>query len=63
MNDIAAVLNPGANALTVTGVAGDTNASTETLPAGSTTLRVGSNFSNATPFNGWIEKLEVLRAA
>jgi hypothetical protein len=54
---------PGDYALTATGLSSATSASAETLPSGATTLRVGSNFALANPFNGWIEKLEVLRAA
>lgn len=61
--DIAAILTPGANSLAVSGVSGDTNASAETLPAGATTLRVGSDFDALNPFNGWIKELQILKVA
>lgn len=53
---------PGDYALDATDVAGATSASSEALPAGPTTLRIGSSFSAATPFNGWIEELQILGA-
>lgn len=54
---------PGAYALDATGVAGAASSSSETLPAGAAALRLGSNFSLAHPFNGWIEELQILEAA
>jgi hypothetical protein len=54
---------PGDYALTATGLSSATSASAETLPSGATTLRVGSNFALANLFNGWIEDLQILRAA
>lgn len=54
---------PGDYALTATGLSSATSASAETLPTGSTTLRVGSNFGAANPFNGWIEELQILKVA
>jgi hypothetical protein len=56
-------VKPGDYALSATGVAGATSASSETLPTGMTALRIGSNFALASPFNGWIEELQILRAA
>jgi hypothetical protein len=53
---------PGDYALSATGLPGATSSSSETLPSGVTTLRVGSNFALANPFNGWIEDLQILRA-
>lgn len=55
---------PGSYALRVSdGIAGDTDPSTEPLPAGATTLRVGSDFGVLNPFNGWIEQIQIARAA
>ncbi|MBX3447499.1 MAG: hypothetical protein KF765_12165 [Parvibaculaceae bacterium] len=54
---------PGGYAVDATGVAGTTSASSETLPGAATTLRVGSNFSVANPFNGRIANLQLLEAA
>jgi len=54
---------PGDYALTATGLSSATSASAETLPSGATTLRVGSNFALANPFNGWIEDLQILKVA
>ncbi|MEW6092100.1 MAG: hypothetical protein AB1647_14360 [Pseudomonadota bacterium] len=54
---------PGDYALTATGLSSATSASGETLPSGATTLRIGSNFALANPFNGWVEDLQILRAA
>ncbi len=55
---------PGAYALRVSGgVAGDTDVSVESLPAGSTALRVGSDFGALNPFNGWIKELQILKVA
>lgn len=54
---------PGDYAIAATGVAGDTDSDGATLPAGATTLRVGSNFGALTPFNGWISEIQIARAA
>lgn len=54
---------PGDYSIDATGVAGDTNASVETLPAGVTTLRIGSDFGALNPINGWIKELQILKVA
>lgn len=54
---------PGDYAIAATGVAGDTDSYSATLPAGATTLRVGSNFGVINPFNGWISEIQIARAA
>lgn len=54
---------PGDYAIAATGVAGDTDSDGATLPAGATTLRVGSDFGVLNPFNGWISELQIARAA
>ena len=61
--DLTFAAMPGAYALDATGLTGDTEATVEALPSGMTTLRIGSDFSNATPFNGWIEELQITEAA
>lgn len=61
--DVSLTAKPGAYALAVVGAGGSTNASSEALPSGMATLRIGSDFSNVNPFNGWIEELQILRAA
>lgn len=52
---------PGDYGIDATGVTGDTDSDAETLPAGSTTLRVGSDFGALNPFNGWIKELQILK--
>lgn len=54
---------PGDYGIDATGVAGDTDSDAETLPAGSTTLRIGSDFGVLNPFNGWIKELQILKVA
>lgn len=54
---------PGDYAIAATGVAGDTDSDGATLPAGATTLRIGSNFGVLNPFNGWISEIQIARAA
>lgn len=60
---IGAVFKPGANALSLDGEMAAGNADATELPAGIAALRIGSNFGNAAPFNGWIEELQILEAA
>lgn len=54
---------PGDYAIAATGVAGDTDSDGATLPAGATTLRVGSDFGVLDPFNGWVSEIQIARAA
>lgn len=61
--DVSLIAKPGSYALAVTGAGGSTSTSAEPLPTGSTTLRIGSDFGTLTPFNGWVDELQIERAA
>jgi hypothetical protein len=56
--NIEVTFKPGANVLTVDGVAGDANADATALPA-LAEARIGSNFSLGTPFNDPIPRLQL----
>lgn len=62
LKEVTWTLGAGDYEIAATGVAGAVSSSTEALPEGSEVLRVGSDFSANTPFRGWIEWLEILRA-